>query len=107
VTRICSIRWACFSMKPAAPTARHCRKHEKEMAEARPSKVGAVWSAKVWWSISSGSSPPLFSASASVTPAMPAPATITSVSAFMAGHMPSCPAAGQTGESVSRLSWNR
>src|SRR6516165_6765162 len=50
------------------------------MAEARPSKVGATWASNGTGSISTGSSPACFSASASVAPAMPAPAMITSAS---------------------------
>ena len=65
---------------------RHWRKAANEMAQARPSNEGSIWLAKGWGSTSRVLSPPLSSARARVTPAIPAPAMITSASglAFMA-----------------------
>src|SRR3954471_8695975 len=48
------------------------------MAEARPSKVGATWASNTTGSIRTGFRPAWCSARASVAPAMPAPAMMTS-----------------------------
>src|SRR5450755_2557906 len=74
------MRWAWGSRKDAAPTARHWRKAENEMALARPSKVGALWASKGCGSMRTAVRPALARARARVVPAMPAPAMMTSAS---------------------------
>ncbi len=65
-------------MTSPTPSTSQARNEEKAMALERPSKVGSSWALNGWGSTSTGDKPPLAKASARVTPAMPAPAMITS-----------------------------
>ncbi len=72
------MRCACGPSVSPRPSARHWRKLEKAIAEARPSKVGATCASNGCGSTRIGFSPALASASPSVAPVRPAPAMITS-----------------------------